>query len=134
MKVFCVILAIITVAALAFGFVATEKMGAIQKQVAEKEEQILAMTKDLEIAEGLNKGFEESLAQLQEEHDKLQQENEELSAQIEELMAQAEEEVLEDQAEESAEGAVEEAAAGAAAVSGAAPGGETETEIVTQSN
>jgi septal ring factor EnvC (AmiA/AmiB activator) len=135
-KVFCVILVIIMVAALAFGFVATEKMGGLQKQVAEKDEQILAITKDLEIAEGLNKGFEESMAQLQEENaalqeentklqeenTKLQEENAELSARIEELTAQAEAEAPEGEAEESAEGDVEEAATGDA-VSPKAPSG-----------
>jgi DNA anti-recombination protein RmuC len=128
-KVFCVILVIIMVAALAFGFVATEKMGGLQKQVAEKDEQILAITKDLEIAEGLNKGFEESMAQLQEENaalqeenTTLQEENAELSARIEELTAQAEAEAPEGEAEESAEGDVEEAATGDA-VSPKAPSG-----------
>ena len=74
MKAACIILALATVAALAFGLTAAESLGALEAQVADLTAQLNQARTDLALSEEINRAFEKERATLQETVDELQSE------------------------------------------------------------
>lgn len=72
MKATCIILVLVTIAAMAFGLAATSNLGALQAQVSQLREQLTQAQEDLALSEGINQAFEKERTALQDTIGQLQ--------------------------------------------------------------